>query len=367
MKPNRQSGLGSGAVELLGGGPRRLVERAAARRVLRRRRPPELRTSGAARGSTVYYLCPDHPHPSGGIRALYKHVDILNAAGIDAAVLHHEDGFSCSWFEHSTRVVGASSVVLSDRDTLVVPEVYGPFLDRLPRLPHLVLFNQNAYLTWEHLRTTTPRYDIFERAMTVSADSAEILAFAFPGLDVGVVPNAIDPAVFHPARGPVGRRIATMPRKRPDDLVLIERLLGERLRGWELVKIEGASEREAAARMRAAPIFLSLARREGFGLPAAEAMASGAYVVGFHGFGGREIFDPDCSEAVEDGDVLAAARALAAAMDRFEAAPAGLRAAGERAAARVRERYGPARRQAELLAFHGAGEPAGARIASGRR
>jgi glycosyltransferase involved in cell wall biosynthesis len=363
--------IGSEAVDGIAGGARRLVDRASARRALRRRRPPELRTTDAATSPTVYYLCPDYPHPSGGIRALYQHVDILNAVGIDAAVLHHEDGFSCHWFEHATRVVGAGSVALSERDTLVVPEIYGPYLDRLPREPHLVLFNQNAYLSWEHVGTGGPRYDVFERALTVSADSAELLRFAFPRLDVGIVPNAIDPVRFYPGSAPVGRRIATMPRKRPDDLAAIERLLGDRLCDWELVKIEGASEREAAEQMRAAPIFLSLGRREGFGLPAAEAMASGAYVVGFHGFGGREIFDPDCSDAVEDGDVLAAAQALATAMDRFEADPAELRAVGARAASRIRERYAPSRQEAALVAFHAVGaeavHAAAARIPTGRR
>ena len=44
------------------------------------------------------------------------------------------------------------------------------------------------------------RYDAFARALTVSPDSAEFLRFAFAGLDVRVVPNAIDPEVFHPAR-----------------------------------------------------------------------------------------------------------------------------------------------------------------------
>src|ERR1700761_1626221 len=151
MKLSAGRMIGSEAVDGIAGGARRLVDRASARRALRRRRPPELRTTDAATSPTVYYLCPDYPHPSGGIRALYQHVDILNAVGIDAAVLHHEDGFSCHWFEHATRVVGAGSVALSDRDTLVVPEIYGPYLDRLPRVPHLVLFNQNAYLSWEHV------------------------------------------------------------------------------------------------------------------------------------------------------------------------------------------------------------------------
>ena len=31
---------------------------------------------------TVYYLCPDHAPPSGGVRAIYRHVDLLNEAGV---------------------------------------------------------------------------------------------------------------------------------------------------------------------------------------------------------------------------------------------------------------------------------------------
>ncbi len=283
---------------------------------------------------------------------MYRHVDLLNAAGIEAAVLHHTSGFACRWFEHSTRVVAAPEVELAPSDVLVVPEVYGPFLDRLPRGPRLVVFNQNAYLTWQHLPARKrPRYGIFEAALTVSADSAALLRFAFPDLPVSIVPSAVDPALFHPEAGPVGRRIATMPRKRPDDLALIERLLEGRMEGWELVRIEGANEVEAAAAMRGAPIFLALGRREGFGLPAAEAMASGAFVVGFPGFGGREIFDPRCSVAIEDGDVGGAATALDAAMRRFEADPTALRADGARAAELVRERYAPAAQAEAVRAF----------------
>jgi hypothetical protein len=336
----------------LGATARRLVDAASERKALRTRRLPELRCGPTAGPPRVFYLCPDYQEPSGGIRVMYRHVDLLNAAGIEAAVLHRERGFECRWFEHSTRVVAAPDVVLGAADVLVVPEVYGPFLDQLPRVPRLVAFNQNAYLTWEHLPAERrPRYEIFEATMTVSADSAAILRFAFPDLAVSIVPVAVDPALFHPDDAAVGRRIATMPRKRPEDLGLIERLLGERMAGWDLMRIEGVGEREAAAAMRAAPIFLSLGRREGFGLPAAEAMASGAYVVGFPGFGGRELFDPSCSTPIEDGDVAAAAFALDAAMRRFEADPSAVRADGARAAALAGERYSPASQEEALLAF----------------
>lgn len=340
------------------GMPREVVERVSRRRALRWRRPPEIRlTAAPGQAATVYYLCPDYPQPSGGIRAIYRHVDILNESGISAAVLHHGDGYSCTWFEHSTRVVGAPSVRLAPRDTLVVPEIYGPFLDRLPRQRRLVVFSQNAYLTFDHLPAKSRlSYDHFDAAITISADSAEYLGFAFPGLEAAVVPNGIDSQLFLPAEGMPSRRLALMPRKRPEEAREVLRLLGDRLRGWEVVTIEGASERETAELLRSAPVFIALGSREGFGLPAAEAMASGCYVAGFPAFGGREVFGEGFSSAVEDGDVLSLARAVDAALRLYERDPAAVRQSGRRARAHVIEKFSPAAQREALLRFFTASE-----------
>jgi glycosyltransferase involved in cell wall biosynthesis len=331
---------------------RRALERASTARSLRRRRPPRIPVGAPTAEPTVYYLCPDYQVPSGGIRVIYRHVDVLNASGRAAAVLHHSDGFACDWFEHSTRVLGAPSVRLSAEDVLVVPEVYGPYLERLPRKPTLVAFNQNAYLTYEHLPSgASPDYEIFAAAMTVSDDSAEFLRFAFPGLDVSVVPNTVDADLFHPGSERPAPRLALMPRKRPADAAEILRLLGPRLEGWEVVAIEGCSEVETADLLRSAPLFLALGRREGFGMPAAEAMASGCYVTGFGGFGGRDLFDPACSAPVEDGDVLGAARELGRAIELWDGCPKEIRELGARARERVLERWSPQRQRTALLEF----------------
>lgn len=327
-----------------------LVKRALAERARRSRRPPVLRTGPQQGPPTIYYLTPDHPAPSGGIRAMYRHVDLLRAAGREAAILHHREGFACTWFEHATRVTAAPAVTLGPEDVLVVPEIYGPFVDRLPAGPRLIAFNQNAYLTFDRVPAgQRVPYERFELAVTVSEDSAEYLRFAFDGLDVRVVPNAIDPALFKPAADPPGRRIALMPRKRPDEADQVLRLLGTRLDGWVVDVIEGGSERETAERLRAASVFLAFGHREGFGLPAAEAMASGCYVVGFPAFGGRELFDPAFSCAVEDGDVLALARATAGVLEQFERDPAAVRQMGAEAMERIRANYAPDRQRRELL------------------
>src|SRR5437870_2893463 len=52
----------------------------------------------------LYYRCPDSPKPFGGIRVIYRHVDILNKHGIEAFVLHDRAPFRCTWFENETAI-----------------------------------------------------------------------------------------------------------------------------------------------------------------------------------------------------------------------------------------------------------------------
>ena len=96
------------------------LRRAASGRDLRRRTPPEIRyDAGAAVPGTVYYLSPDDNVPSGGIRMLYRHVDLLNATGRAAAILHAGRGFRADWFVNDTRVLSARDVTLGPADLLV--------------------------------------------------------------------------------------------------------------------------------------------------------------------------------------------------------------------------------------------------------
>ena len=36
----------------------------------------------------IYFFCPDLPHPLGGIKQTYRHVDVLNANGFDAWIVY---------------------------------------------------------------------------------------------------------------------------------------------------------------------------------------------------------------------------------------------------------------------------------------
>jgi glycosyltransferase involved in cell wall biosynthesis len=341
----------------------RLVREVRQWRGMRARRLPAVRVgpTGTAPRPTVYYLCPESSTPAGGIRVIYRHVDTLNAAGIPAYVVHPHPGYRAGWFDSTTPTLGAAEVVASPEDVLVVPEFYGPSLGTVPEGPQIVIFNQNAYRTFDLIdrRTAEPGapYAHLSRLaglLVVSEDNAELMRHTFASTPVAVARPVIDPTLFHPVPEVAPRRLSYVAYRRPHEREHLLHTLAARgvLDGWEVVEIAGVAETETARIMRETAIFLSFSDLEGFGLPPAEAMASGCYVIGYDGLAGREFFDERDSVNVPNGDVLAFARAVEAAMARYESDPASLRSLGALASKRVLSRYSDEGLRADLLDFY---------------
>ena len=337
---------------------------------------------------TIYYRCPDKDYPVGGIRVIYRHVDVLNRNGFEAAVLHHYHPFRCTWFENETRV--AHEVRYPDRssslparawrtsrraagrppdidplpalelgagDVLVLPEVMPDVPEGEADVPKVV-FNQGTYLTLApYPLDVDPRALVYRRpevraAIVVSEDGRRYLETLFPKLPVRRVHYGIDPKLFAFTREKK-RQIAYMPRKNPRDVqqVLVRLRLAGRLDGWELVEIADRTEAETAAILRESAVFLSSGHPEGFGLPAAEAMAAGCVVVGYHGYGGQEFLTEDYGFPVPVGDVMAFAETMARVLDEIEHAPDALARRVETASRFVREHYSPEREERDLVAI----------------
>lgn len=324
-----------------------------------RDRLPKVSTTAGAGTGTIYFLTPDFNRPAGGLQIFYRHVDALNAAGIGAAILHSRPGFSCTWFEHRTRITDTRAVAIGSRDLLVVPEIYAALLPGLPPGVRHVIFNQGPFLTFERDAEAVARHyacspDLIG-VLTVSHHGVELLRHAFPHRDVRLVRNAIDPTIFHPGDGPRDRAITYMPRRGRADAELVMRLLqgGGRLDGWEVRPLEGLTQAQTADALRRSSIFLSFPYQEGFGLPAVEAMACGNLVAGFTGISGREFFGPEFSRPVPSGDVLALARAVEDAIAREHEQPGFCRTLGQAASDHVRGTYAPEQSARELVAAFG--------------
>ena len=99
---------------------------------------------------TAYFLMPDLQRPTGGIRRAYRFVDVLNEAGIDAAIVHAAHGYRCRWFTNNTHVVYATDLRLHSADLLVIPEIWATRIPSAAPGAAKVILSQNANLTFSH-------------------------------------------------------------------------------------------------------------------------------------------------------------------------------------------------------------------------
>ena len=339
----------------------------------------------------ILYLCPDNPRPAGGVRAIYRHVDILNRNGYDAAVVHERAGFRARWFPNSTPIVSWTNrrtgdgamrreafrrggratpeqpylflraprdLPLGPDDLLVVPEIVAHRAhDLVPAGRRFVLLNQHGYVIFRRPGVTPQAAKAAYTSpaalgvIVTSRDSRDVLAHAFPGIDLHLVRYSVDPSVFR--YGETKRRqIAYMPRRGADDARHVLGVLEVRgaLQGVDVASIDGRDEAATAEILAESLVFLALSYQEGFGLPPAEAMAAGCLVVGYHAYGGREFFRPDLSYPVTTGDVTALSQTVEELLVQDERDPAPLRARGRAAAEFIAAEYAPERQEEDLLA-----------------
>jgi len=276
----------------------------------------------------ILVLCPDWTHPSGGVRRIYRHVEILNALGYRAFVLHQKENFRCDWFESSAPLAQtAKSWPLNpEEDLLVCPEyVAWQMVKATPGVPKII-FNQGAYHTFRGMseKFESPPYlsPEFLGTTVVSDDSRAYLNYAFPTHPVVRIRHAIDSSMFYPSE-PKSRRIAYMPRKLPADARQVIAILNQRglVGEFEFIAIENMTESQTAQILRDASIFLNFCSQEGFSLPPLEAMACGCLVIGYDGQGGREYLNNDLAIRIAEEDILGFVKALEAAVEGFRVAP----------------------------------------------
>jgi glycosyltransferase involved in cell wall biosynthesis len=347
-------------LRLLGSGAAHFVDKHIGfSRHLPKNTVPKIRISQEAIGNSpaAWFICPDYNRPSGGIRKLYRSVDLLNEAGFRAAIIHKRPGFRCTWFSHQTQVINSNRAFVSYRDVLVVPEIYGSSISDLPRGVRKVIFNQNTFLMLDSLiseqEAAVPYLNDPDLSvvLVVSEDNARVMNYIFPGVRVRHIRPGLDHALFHPPADAKLRQIAYMPRKRAREATEILTILKLRgiLDGWKIVAIDGRTEAEVADILRTTRIFLSFNKREGFGLPALEALACGCFVAGYHGFGGRELFRLPFAIAIEDGDVVGFAQAVEKVIRLVDDDPAGIAAASTAGVRFVHDHYSLDHERQDLL------------------
>ena len=269
----------------------------------------------------IYVLSPDNNGASGGIKILYRHVDVLNRNGYTASVVHQKKGFRCTWFKNNTPIAYLNDITINDDDFLVIPEIFGPHIYNLSNLAQIskkskkVIFNQNcrytflgqniASVTAPGLKLPYSDNEQYVATMVVSDDSAHYIKSLFPQQKVFRIHNAINIDTFTYQKSSTPQ-ICFMPRKHADDAMQVLGALNLRgaLKGVNVIPIDNMNEQQVADTMKKSLFFLSFGYPEGCPLPPAEAMACGCVVVGYDGFGGREYFKSEFSYPIDVGDIV---------------------------------------------------------------
>lgn len=292
----------------------------------------------------ILFITPNAKYATGGVKVMYRMVDILNAHGIESAILHTQKGFRCSWFKNNTRIEYYTPELVDKAQILVVPENLG---DTIHEVVHQqaknlfgnhkiisintagkpkVILNQNGFYTFAKYgfppQGSTPylHHEVLA-TLTVSEHSKEFLQRTFPTATIRRFRLSINNQIFYADSREKQKQIAFMPRKNNEEVHTILHSLfhrGALAHDWKLVPIDNMDELDVAETLRNSAIFLSVGTKEGFGLPPAEAMACGCITVGYHGFGGKEFMLPDFSFPIQVGDVAACANALQNVISLFQ-------------------------------------------------
>lgn len=320
----------------------------------------------------VYYFCPDYREPVGGVKVMYRHVDILNGNDIRSRILHSKKGFRCRWFRNETPVAYVPETAFNSGDVIVFPEsdlayftdAHNPsgfrlrlyrataksrhkyYINELSKAPaRKVIFNQNAYLTFKGFDYSL-NYDIpylrqdVTAVICVSDDNSEYLKYAFPRARLFRVRLSAGSGDFR-LQESKKKQIAFMVNRNREDLdqvlhfVKVKSIADD----FDFIPIQNKTEPEVAAILRDSLLFLNFGRAEGFSLPPFEAMLCGCVVIGYHGRAGREFFKPEFCYPLEAGDIVGFVRKIEEAVSGYRSDPGRILEMGKKASEYISAHY----------------------------
>ena len=241
----------------------------------------------------IFYLCPDVEFPSGGIKRLYTHVEVLSKNGFDAYIMHTNKGFKPAWFLAQAPVVYSSdSPAVGPDDILVIPEGFPAVLKQFASSPikKVVIALSLAYIfetmplgeNWKHYGVNW--------VMTNNKTTKEFIQWSMSIENVHIIESSIDHELFYYKPGKKTPQIVYIKRK--DTLSpIVEKILTSRnIPSGDLnfIPIENLNIQDYARLLRDSTIYLTTSISEGFPRPILEAMACGCVCIGFDGIGGRD-------------------------------------------------------------------------------
>ena len=239
-------------------------------------------------------------------------------------------------------------------DVLIVPEFVAHWLpDRMPAGMPKYLVNQNAFSL---LRISIlPGFDVSAFAGSIAtSDICDASSRMILGTEPTRLPLFLSKELyeFEPNKK---FQIAYMPRKRQRDAKILVKALKAHpaLADMTFVPIQGLSSAEAARLTRESLFFLSFSWLEGFGLPPAEAIATGCITMGYTGVGGDEFFTEETGFPVPEENLPAFYDTVVSVVERYRETPDALEAFRRQASEKLLAKYPRDAFEREVLRIFG--------------
>ena len=259
----------------------------------------------------IVYGCPNSNTPSGGVKVIYKHAELLNEMGTPAFVWHPGDfDFKCSWFEHDTPTLNDDELSPLT-DFIVLPEIWASSHVEIFKLRgfKVGIYVQNAYMT--HVNLAPARPDAILKAyldadiiLSISQDTSAYIHDILGVSKEKIILQrySIDHEIFKPAEK--SKSITYMPRKMGQHSARVISALSSLLpTSWKIHPIDNMSENQVAHTLSKSIIFLAFSEFEGLPVPPVEAALAGNMVIGYHGQGGKEYWIKPNFINIDQGDI----------------------------------------------------------------
>ena len=270
---------------------------------------------------SIIYICPANKNkPTGGIKIIYRHVEILSKLlpkKVDSKIFHFEDfNFKCDWFPHNVDFK-KNSTFDSTKEFVIIPEWMAVYHAKILQKTNVKygIFVQNGFYLHTKPKNNFSDEEInetYEKAEIIISYSDEItecikLTFPKSADKILKINISIDDKKFQCTEETFKSKknlITYMPRKKKDHAKKLLFILQQHLsKNWEIKGLDNLSEFEVIKFFKKSKIFLSFSELEGFGLPPVEAALCGNSVIGYTGEAGKEYWVPPIFDEVFSGDL----------------------------------------------------------------
>ena len=259
----------------------------------------------------IIYGAPPSDTPSGGVKVIYRHSELMHKLGVESAVWHPGvEKFKCSWFNSDVNLIKTEELS-PNSDLIVLPEIWASnYVQFFKNLGFRVaIYVQNCYFTHVNLNVNNDNaineaYQSADIILSISQDTSDYLIkiLNVPEEKIILQRYSIDYRLFRPRKK--SKIITYMPRKMSQHSARVISALNMLIpKDWKIKALDAMSEYEIASHLSESIIFLAFSEFEGLPVPPVEAALSGNIVIGYHGQGGREYWTKPSFVEIEQGDI----------------------------------------------------------------